>query len=96
MPTSELIFEQKDKVIKLKMIRIKTLTFDIETATGKKTMLLPIPLLPQVNAILKELEEFKEAIENNTRTINRNLTGTENNGCGTSDSGKNQNTSISR
>lgn len=61
---------KKTEVIKLKDDQDKNaFTFDIETATGKKTIAVANPIVPEVNAILKELEEFKEAIENNTQTI---------------------------
>ncbi len=45
------------------------LTFDIETLNGKKSIAVSNPQVPEVNAIKKELEEFKNAIEKNTRTI---------------------------
>lgn len=44
-------------------------TFDIETMSGKKSIAISNPQIPEVNAIKKELEEFKNAIEKNTRTI---------------------------
>ena len=43
--------------------------FDIETPSGKKTIAVANPVVPQVNAIKRELEEFTNAILNNTRTI---------------------------
>lgn len=43
--------------------------FDIETSTGKKTIAITTPVVPEVNAIKQELEEFKNAIINNTKTI---------------------------
>lgn len=43
--------------------------FDIETPGGKKTIAMANPTVPEVNAIKMELEEFKNAIVNNTRTI---------------------------
>ncbi len=36
---------------------------------AKKQLRLPILSVPEVNAIKKELEEFKNAITNNTKTI---------------------------
>src|SRR5688572_3561662 len=45
------------------------LSFDIETPSGKRTIAISNPQVPEVNAIKKELEEFKKAIEKNTRTI---------------------------
>jgi len=43
--------------------------FDIETPTGKKTLAIANPVVPEVNAIKKELEEFSKAVINNTKTI---------------------------
>jgi len=43
--------------------------FDIETPKGKKTLAIANPEVPEVNAIKKELEEFSNAIINNTKTI---------------------------
>ena len=43
--------------------------FDIETPVGKKTIAVANPSVPEVNAIKMELEEFKNAIINNTRTL---------------------------
>lgn len=63
---------KKSEVIKLKSGHEDTdaLSFDIETpGGGKKTIAISNPQVPEVNAIKKELEEFKYAIEKNTRTI---------------------------
>ena len=43
--------------------------FDIETPKGKKTLAIANPTVPEVNAIRKELEEFRNAVINNTKTI---------------------------
>ena len=43
--------------------------FDIETPRGKKTLAIANPIVPEVNAIKRELEEFSKAIINNTKTI---------------------------
>jgi len=43
--------------------------FDIETPTGTKTIAMANPIVPEVNAIKKELEEFRDAILNNTKTV---------------------------
>ena len=43
--------------------------FDIETNTGKKTIAVANPQVPEVNAIRMELEEFRNAILNNTKPI---------------------------
>jgi len=63
---------KKAEVIKLKDQEIddaNVFTFDIETLSGKKSIAISNPQVPEVNAIKKELEEFKNAIEKNTRTI---------------------------
>lgn len=46
-----------------------TMTFDIETPAGTRTISVSNPPVPETNAIKKELEEFKNSIEKNTRTI---------------------------
>ncbi len=43
--------------------------FDIETSAGKKTIAIANPVVPEVNAIKKELEEFSNSVINNTKTI---------------------------
>ena len=43
--------------------------FDIETPRGRKTLAIANPQVPEVNAIKKELEEFSNAVLNNTKTI---------------------------
>jgi predicted dehydrogenase len=61
---------KKAEVIKLKGPRDSNVfTFDIETPVGKKTIAMDNPAVPEVNAIKKELEEFRDAIINNTKTI---------------------------
>jgi predicted dehydrogenase len=63
---------KKSEIIKLKdqeMDDENVFTFDIETLSGKKTIAISNPQIPDINAIKKELEEFKNAIEKNTRTI---------------------------
>lgn len=61
---------KKSEVIKLKGPRDSNVfTFDIETPSGKKTIAMDNPAVPEVNAIKKELEEFRNAIVNNTKTI---------------------------
>jgi predicted dehydrogenase len=60
---------------KTEIIRQKTaqdhdvFVFDIETPTGKKTIALANPQVPEVNAIRMELERFCEAILHNTPTL---------------------------
>lgn len=61
---------KKSEVIRLKEPSDSNVfAFDIETPSGKKTIAIANPQVPEVNAIKMELEEFKTAIENNTRTI---------------------------
>ena len=63
---------KKSEIIKLKdqeTDNANVFTFDIETLNGKKSIAISNPQIPEVNAIKKELEEFKNAIENNTRPI---------------------------
>ncbi len=59
---------------KTEIIRLNTpgdsnvFTFDIETNSGKKTIAIANPPVMEVNAIKMELEQFKNAILNNTET----------------------------
>ncbi len=59
---------KKTEIIKLKEAGDSNVfAFDIETPSGKKTIAMSNPTVPEVNAIKLELEEFKNAILNNTR-----------------------------
>jgi len=63
---------KKSEIIKLKDQETddeNVFTFDIETLSGKKSIAISNPQVPDINAIKKELEEFKNAIEKNTKTI---------------------------
>jgi predicted dehydrogenase len=61
---------KKSEIIKLKEAKDSNVfAFDIETPSGKKTIAVTTPVVPEVNAIKKELEEFKNAIVNNTKTV---------------------------
>ena len=61
--------EKKTEIIKLNTPGDKNVfTFDIETNSGKKTIAIASPDVPDVNAIKMELEEFRNAIINNTET----------------------------
>jgi predicted dehydrogenase len=61
--------EKKTEIIKLNTPGDKNVfTFDIETNSGKKTIAIASPVVPEVNAIKMELEEFRNAIINNTET----------------------------
>jgi len=60
---------KKTEIIKLKEEGEENVfAFDIETGSGSKTIAIANPLVPEVNAIKKELEEFVTSIQNNTRT----------------------------
>ncbi|HRE39668.1 MAG TPA: Gfo/Idh/MocA family oxidoreductase [Chitinophagaceae bacterium] len=61
---------KKTEIIKLKEPQdANVFAFDIETPTGKKTIAISNPVIPEVNAIKKELEEFRDAILQNTKTV---------------------------
>ena len=61
--------EKKTEIIKLNTPGdINVFTFDIETNHGKKTIAIANPVIKEVNAIKMELEEFRNAIVNNTNT----------------------------
>jgi predicted dehydrogenase len=61
---------KKSEVIRLKQPGDSNVfAFDIETPTGKKTISVSNPNIPEVNAIKLELEEFRNSILNNTRPI---------------------------
>ncbi len=61
---------KKTEVIKLKEYGDSNVfAFDIETPAGTKTIAIANPVVPEVNAIRKELEEFKDAIVHNTKTV---------------------------
>jgi predicted dehydrogenase len=67
---------KKTEVIRLKNPQdANVFAFDIETPGGKKTIAIANPIIPEVNAIKMELEEFKSAILNNTRTIVNEMDG---------------------
>ena len=44
-------------------------SFDIETMNGKKTILVRSPEVPDINAILMELEKFTESVLQNKPTL---------------------------
>ena len=61
---------KKTEIIKLKEAKDSNVfAFDIETPNGTKTIAMANPIVPEVNAIKKELEEFRDAILNNTKTV---------------------------
>ena len=67
---------KKTEVIKLKDVNDENVfAFDIETPAGKKTIAVANPVIPEVNAIKRELEEFVNAINNNHKTIVSELDG---------------------
>ncbi|MBL7771115.1 MAG: Gfo/Idh/MocA family oxidoreductase [Flavipsychrobacter sp.] len=61
---------KKTEVIRLKADADENVfEFDIDTPKGKKTIAVANPAVPEVNAIKKELEEFRDAILLNTPTV---------------------------
>jgi predicted dehydrogenase len=61
--------DKKTEVIKIDAPGEKSVfTFDIETNNGKKTIAVANPVVEDGNAILMELQAFKDAIVNNTET----------------------------
>ena len=61
---------KKSEIIKLKTSQdIDAFSFDLDTIHGKKTIAVVNPQVPEVNAIKKELESFRDAILNNTPTL---------------------------
>lgn len=61
--------DKKTEIIKLKTPQdVEAFTFDLDTPHGKKTIAVANPQVPEVNAIKMELEEFRNAILNNTPT----------------------------
>lgn len=62
--------DKKTEIIKLKEEQdTNVFAFDMATPSGIKTIAVANPPVPQVNAIRRELEEFKDAINNNTQTV---------------------------
>ena len=67
---------KKTEVIKLKDANDENVfAFDIATPSGKKTIAVANPIIPEVNAIKRELEEFVLAINTNHKTIVSELDG---------------------
>jgi predicted dehydrogenase len=61
---------KKTEVIRLKQPQDSNVfAFDIETPSGKKTIAMANPIVPEVNAIKEELTAFRDAILQNTRTM---------------------------
>ncbi len=61
--------EKKTEIIRLNTPGDKNVfTFDIDTNNGKKTIAIANPAVEEVNAIKMELEQFRDAILNNTDT----------------------------
>lgn len=68
--------EKKTEIIKMKTPEdVTNFTFEIETNTGKKTLAIANPVIKDTNAIRTELEQFRDAIVNNTPTIVNELAG---------------------
>lgn len=61
---------KKSEVIRLKTPQdIDAFSFDLDTVHGKKTIAVVNPLVPEINAIKKELEAFRDAILLNTPAV---------------------------
>jgi predicted dehydrogenase len=61
---------KKTEVIRLKEPQdTNVFAFDIEMPSGKKTIAMASPVIPEVNAIKEELIAFKNAIQNNTKPV---------------------------
>jgi predicted dehydrogenase len=68
--------EKKTEVIKLRQPQDKDVfSFDIETPNGVKTIAIANPVVPEVNAIKKELEEFVVAITGDRQPIVNEIDG---------------------
>lgn len=69
--------EKKTEIIRLKTPEdIDSFTFDVDTPSGEtKTIAVTTPHIPEVNAIKKELEEFRDCIINNTSPVVSGLDG---------------------
>jgi len=65
---------KKSEVIKLKSPQdIDAFSFDLDTVHGKKTIAVVNPQVPEVNAIKRELESFRDAILLNTPGLRQRL-----------------------
>lgn len=61
---------KKSEIIKLKGPRdLDAFSFDLDTPHGKRTIAILNPAIPEVNAIKMELEQFRDAIVNNTAPV---------------------------
>jgi predicted dehydrogenase len=61
---------KKAEIIKLKSPQdVDAFSFDLDTKYGKKTIAVVNPQVPEVNAIKKELEAFRDAILGNSPTV---------------------------
>src|SRR5258705_1062556 len=61
---------KKTEIIRLKEPQDSNVfAFDIETQTGKKTIAVANPIVPEVNAIKEELTVFRDSILDNTKPI---------------------------
>lgn len=68
--------EKKTEIIKMKTPEDGDgFSFDIETPTGKKTLAIANPVIKEANAIKTELEQFRDAILNNTPTAVNEVAG---------------------
>lgn len=67
---------KKTEIIKLQETdEPNVFSFDIETHEGKRRIAIANPVIPEVNAIKRELEAFVAAIHTNTRTVVNEIDG---------------------
>ena len=68
--------DKKTEVIKLKAPNDENVfAFDIDTANGTRTIAIANPLVPEINAIKKELEEFVSSIRNDKQPVVNEIDG---------------------
>jgi predicted dehydrogenase len=60
---------QKDAYIGIDFLNKKSEVINLKTPHGRKTIAVVNPQVPEVNAIKKELETFRDSIINNTPTV---------------------------
>jgi hypothetical protein len=70
------LLQKKAGLIKVKEDKDPSVfAFDLETASGSKTVITENLYIPETNELKTELEEFRDAILHNTKTINSETDG---------------------
>lgn len=70
------LLQKKAALIKIKELKDPAIfAFDIETASGSKTIITEDLYVPETNELKTELEEFRDAILYNTKTVNSETDG---------------------